>query len=149
VDNNDLYQLVLFVSAVAGCLGALAFLGPLPWLPHWLALLLALVLGYIYGEIQAAYVCQLPRVRERGEVTTSGFCKVGCPYAITSVLIVILIPVFIEARKKAYAAGRTPLPPIIPVWAPLAVMAFPVVLSGIIAVVGWGLHASERRRGRS
>jgi hypothetical protein len=142
VDNNDLYQVVLLVSAVAGCLGALALLGQLSWLPLWLAWVFASCVGYIYGEIQAAIVCKLLRIRQWGEVTTSGLCKVGCPYFIFSLLFAILFPLFKEARQKAHATGQVPQLPAFPIW------AFPIALSSIVAVVAWGLHVAERRRGR-
>jgi hypothetical protein len=156
VDNNNLYQIVLFFSSIAGCLGSFAFLlgavallGLPSWLSFWLALILALFLGYIYGEIQATIVCRFPRIREWGEVTTAGFCKVGGPYIAISLLIVILFPVFMKALEKAHAMGKlSSLPAAFLTRAPLALLVFPVVLSGIVAVVGWGLHASERQRRR-
>lgn len=146
MDNNDLSQIVLLVSAAAGCLGTFALLRQLSWPPLWLAWILAAVVGYVYGEIQTAILFRLPRIRDRGEPTASCLCKVGCPFFIIVLCLAILSPIFQEAREKARAPGH--VPPEFPSWVPLAAVAFPVVLSGIIAVVGWGLHVSERRRGR-
>jgi hypothetical protein len=111
VGNNDLYQVVLLVSAVAGWVGAFALAGQLSWLPVWLAGILASFVGYVYGEIQARVFCRLPRIRQWGEVTTSGFCKVGCTYFIFSPLFAILAPVFQAARQRALATGHIYRPP--------------------------------------
>jgi hypothetical protein len=147
MDNNNLYQFVLGFSAVAGYLGAIAVLVQIPGLPLWLALIIAPFLGYAYGETQAAIVGKFPRIRERGEVTTSGLCKVGCPFLMILLLWgIFFIPAGMQAREKARAAGHRV--PELPSWAPLAAMALPVALSGLVAVVGWRLRATRQRRGR-
>jgi hypothetical protein len=147
LENNDLYQIILFFSAIAGCLGAGALLLQIPG-PLRLLVFLAPLVGFIYGEIQAQIVCKFPRIRERGEVTTNGLCKVGCPYLIVTILIIILFPVFEQARAKERARRHLPPRRGRPTWVLPTAMALPVALSSVVAVVGWGLHASERRRGR-
>jgi prepilin-type processing-associated H-X9-DG protein len=105
MDINDFYQVVLLFSALAGCFGTFFLLFHVSWFPTLLAWILAIIVGYIYGEFQAQLVCNLPGIRQWGEVTTSGFCKVFGPYFSIAICVAILLPVFRQAREKARQTG--------------------------------------------
>jgi ankyrin repeat protein len=157
VDNNFLYQTVMFFSAVAGCLGVAALLAHLPWLPLWLVGSLAIFLGGLYGWIQAEVVCQFPRLRERWVVTSSykpglsdrpGCLDVFAPFACIAFGVLVMAPVFQQAREKAQAARhphqlRSNTPGARPVGPPLSAALVPVALTGIVAAAGWRLHATR------
>jgi prepilin-type processing-associated H-X9-DG protein len=98
---NDFDQAILFLSALAGCLGTFFLLLHFPWLPLWLTSVLALIVGYVYGECQASLVCKLPGIRRWGPVTTAGCCKVFGPYLSVAISALILYPVFAQAREVA------------------------------------------------
>jgi hypothetical protein len=141
---TSLAYVVFWFSSVAALVSSLTLLHRLNWMPYWVAALLSLLVGAIYGIVMVECFVRLHGINERFEQEPVNgatgaqitFLDLFMPYIQIGLLAVFVGPTFIARRQHNGLEIPT-----VPDW----LIYLPLVVTLIMAVaVAWSQTMKKR-----